>query len=202
MGDNMNLKDITYVVFDLETTGLNPLEGEEIIEIGAVKVKNNQVIDRFDELIKPSKPIPEKISLITNITNEMVQDKDSELNVLNRFLNWLDEDNILVAHNANFDLSFVKMAFTKYNLGIFNYTVIDTLGVSRYLTPAEKYHNLTVLMQRYDVTWDENKHHRADYDSEGTALVLDKLIDQLKTKNINTLEELYLIPRIIVNRKK
>ena len=66
MGDNMNLKDITYVVFDLETTGLNPLEGEEIIEIGAVKVKNNQVIDRFDELIKPSKPIPEKISLITN----------------------------------------------------------------------------------------------------------------------------------------
>ena len=86
MGDKMNLKDITYVVFDLETTGLNPLEGEEIIEIGAVKVKNNQVIDRFDELIKPSKPIPEKISLITNITNEMVQDKDSELNVLNDVL--------------------------------------------------------------------------------------------------------------------
>ena len=198
----MNLNDITYVVFDTETTGLNPNDGEELIEIGAIKVKNNQVIDRFDELIKPSKLIPEKISEITSITNEMVKDKDTELNVLKRFITWIGNDSVLVAHNANFDLSFVKMAYLKYDLGLFNYTVIDTLGISRFLTPYERYHNLTVLMQRYDVTWDESKHHRADYDSEGTALVLYKLIDKLKEKDINTLEDLYLIPRIIVNRKK
>ena len=198
----MNLKDITYVVFDTETTGLNANDGEELIEIGAVKVKNNQIIDRFDELIKPSKLISSKISEITSITNEMVKDKDTELNVLKRFITWIGNDSVLVAHNANFDLSFVKMAYLKYDLGLFNYTVIDTLGLSRFITPAEKYHNLTVLMDRYEIEWDEDKHHRADYDSEGTALVLYKLIDKLKEKNINTLEELYLIPRVIVNRKK
>lgn len=68
MGWNMNLKDLTYVVFDTETTGLNPKEGEELIEIGAVKIKDGKIFDRFDELIKPTKLISEKITSITNIT--------------------------------------------------------------------------------------------------------------------------------------
>ena len=198
----MNLNDLTYVVFDTETTGLNPKEGEELIEIGAVKIKDGKIFDRFDELIKPTKLISEKITSITNITNEMVKNSDDELTVLKRFLDWVGNDTILVAHNANFDLSFVKMAYLKYDLGFFNYTVIDTLGVSRFLEPGERYHNLTVLMDRYKVEWDENKHHRADYDAEGTALVLDKLINKLHDKNINTLDELYLIPRIIINKHK
>lgn len=198
----MNLDDLTYVVFDTETTGLNPKEGEELIEIGAVKIKNGKIFDRFDELIKPTKLISEKITSITNITNEMVKDCCDELTVLKRFLNWVGNDTILVAHNANFDLSFVKMAYLKYDLGFFNYTVIDTLGISRFLEPSERYHNLTVLMERYKVEWDENKHHRADYDAEGTALVLNKLINKLHDKNINTLDELYLIPRIIINKHK
>ena len=202
MGWNMNLNDLTYVVFDTETTGLNPKEGEELIEIGAVKIKNGKIFDRFDELIKPTKLISEKITSITNITNEMVKNSDDELTVLKRFLDWVGNDTILVAHNANFDLSFVKMAYLKYDLGFFNYTVIDTLGISRFLEPSERYHNLTVLMERYQVDWDENKHHRADYDAEGTALVLDKLINKLHDKNINTLDELYLIPRIIINKHK
>ncbi|MBR3523110.1 MAG: 3'-5' exoribonuclease [Bacilli bacterium] len=198
----MNLKDLTYVVFDTETTGLNPKEGEELIEIGAVKIKDGKIFDRFDELIKPTKLISEKITSITNITNEMVKNSDDELTVLKRFLDWVGNDTILVAHNANFDLSFMKMAYLKYDLGFFNYTVIDTLGISRFLEPSERYHNLTVLMERYQVEWDENKHHRADYDAEGTALVLDKLINKLHDKNINTLDELYLIPRIIINKHK
>lgn len=202
MGWNMNLKDLTYVVFDTETTGLNPKEGEELIEIGAVKIKDGKIFDRFDELIKPTKLISEKITSITNITNEMVKNSDDELTVLKRFLDWVGNDTILVAHNANFDLSFMKMAYLKYDLGFFNYTVIDTLGISRFLEPSERYHNLTVLMERYQVEWDENKHHRADYDAEGTALVLDKLINKLHDKNINTLDELYLIPRIIINKHK
>ena len=196
------LDKLTYVVFDLETTGLNALEGEEIIEIGAVKIKDGEIIDRFDELIKPTKPISDHISSITNITNEMVQDKDTELNVLNRFLKWVGNDYYLVAHNANFDLSFIKAAYLKYDLGRINYTVIDTLGISRFLTPSERYHNLTVLMERYNINWDENKHHRADYDAEGTALVLVKLINKLKEKNINTIDELALVPRIILNKYK
>jgi DNA polymerase-3 subunit alpha (Gram-positive type) len=196
------LKELTYVVFDLETTGLSANAGEEIIEIGAVKIKNGEVIDRFDELIKPTKLIPERITEITSITNEMVKDKDNELIVLKRFINWLNQDDILVAHNASFDLSFIKMAYIKYNLGTFNYTVIDTLGISRFLTPSERYHNLTILMERYHILWDENKHHRADYDAEGTSLVLYKLIEKLVEKNINTLDDLYFIPRIILNKHK
>ena len=196
------LDNLTYVIFDLETTGLNALDGEEIIEIGAVKLKDGKIIDRFDELIKPTKLISDKISEITSITNEMVKDKDTELNVLKKFLNWVGEDHILVAHNANFDLSFIRAAYLKYDLGRVNYTVIDTLGISRFLTPSERYHNLTVLMERYNITWDEDKHHRADYDAEGTALVLIKLLDKLKEKNITTIEELALVPRIILNKYK
>jgi len=195
----MNLEEITYVVFDLETTGLNALE-EEIIEIGAVKVKNHEIIDRFDELIKPGIVIPEKISEIIGITNSMVKDSDDCLTALNKFLDFCG-DAVLVAHNAAFDLSFIKEAMIKYNLGHLNYDVIDTLGLSRYLRPYEKYHNLTILMQRYNITWDESKHHRGDYDAEGTSYVLFKLIDELKTKNIFKLEDLYFIPKIILNRK-
>ena len=195
----MNLNDITYVVFDLETTGLSPYE-EEIIEIGAVKVKNHELIDKFDMFIKPSKDIPEYITSITGITNEMVASSSDTLTVLNDFFSFLG-DSVLVAHNASFDLSFIKAAMFKYNLGNLNYDVIDTLGLSRYLRPYEKYHNLTVLMQRYNINWDEDKHHRGDYDALGTSYILYELINELKSKNINKLEELYLIPRIILNRK-
>lgn len=202
MGDYMNLDEITYVVFDLETTGLYVNEGEEIIEIGAVKVKNNKIVSQFDELIKPTKPISEKISQITNITNEMVENKFNEETVLKEFISWIGtNDVVLVAHNANFDLSFVRACFLKYNLGILNYDVIDTLGLSRFLTPGEKYHNLTCLMERYNVIWDENKHHRADYDALGTSYVLYKMIDKLKEKNIYTMEDIKLIPRILLNQK-
>lgn len=196
----MELKNLEYVVFDLETTGLNANEGEEIIEIGAVKVKNGEIIETFDELIKPSKEIPLNITEITGITNEMVNDKRNEKDALITFLNWA-EGATLVAHNANFDLSFVKMGILKYNLNKLNFDVIDTLGISRFLTPSEKYHNLTCLMQRYDVLWDEDKHHRADYDSLGTSKILYKMLEKLSYKNIKTLNDLKKIPKIVLNQK-
>ena len=190
----------TFVVFDLETTGLDPKEGNSIIEIGAVRVRKNQIIDRFDELINPGMELSEEITRITSITNDMLVGKDTEENVMKRFIEWAKDD-ILVAHNAKFDLSFVDMACFKYNLGRFNFNVIDTLGLSRFLEPAERYHNLTVLMERYKIDWDESKHHRADYDSEGTSLILFEMLKRLKDKNINTLEELDKKPRIILNKK-
>lgn len=194
------LLEETYVVFDLETTGLDPKDGNSIIEIGAVRVKNNQIIDRFDELINPGIELSEEITRITSITNEMLIGKDNEENVMKRFIEWAKDD-ILVAHNAKFDLSFVNMACFKYNLGRFNFNVIDTLGLSRFLEPSERYHNLTVLMERYKINWDESKHHRADYDSEGTSLILFEMLKKLSEQNINTLEELSRKPRIILNKK-
>lgn len=194
------LLDETYVIFDLETTGLDPKDGNSIIEIGAVRMRNNQIIDRFDELIDPKMELSEEITRITSITNDMLKGKDTEENVVKRFIEWVGND-ILVAHNAKFDLSFINMACFKYNLGRFNFNVIDTLGLSRFLEPRERYHNLTVLMERYNIDWDEEKHHRADYDSEGTSLILYEMLKKLKDKNINSLKDLSTIPRIILNKK-
>lgn len=194
------LLDETYVVFDLETTGLDPKDGNSIIEIGAVRVKNNKIIDRFEELIDPHMKLSSEIIKITNITDEMLIGKDNEQNVVKKFITWAGND-ILVAHNAKFDLSFMEMACFKYNLGRFNFNVIDTLGISRFLEPGERFHNLTVLMNRYNVEWDETKHHRADYDSEGTSLILYEMLKKLREKNVNTFTELMNKPRIVLNKK-
>ena len=194
------LLEETYVIFDLETTGLDPKDGNSISEIGAVRVKNNEIIDRFDELIDPGVKLSDEIIRITNITDEMLVGKPKEEEIVKKFITWVGED-ILVAHNARFDLSFMKLAYLKYSLGAFNFNVIDTLGISRYLDPQERYHNLTVLMERYQINWDEDKHHRADYDSEGTSLVLYEMLKKLEDKNIITLSDLSRIPRILLNKR-
>ena len=187
----------TYVVFDLETTGLNVNEGDSIIEVGAVKISNGKIIDRFDELINPGKLLDPKITEITCITDEMLKDKLTEKEAIIKFINWCD--NLpLVAHNAHFDLSFLEMACLKYNLGRLKNTIIDTLGLSRYLESHEKYHNLATLVKRYNITWDENKHHRADYDSEGTALIFYKMLKKLELNDINNLLELAKYPAIVL----
>lgn len=185
----MQLTDLEYIVFDLETTGLKAAEGDSIIEIGAVKLKNGIIIDRFDLLINPGKLISDEISKITNITNDMLVDACDEETGIKKFMAWVG-DLPMVAHNARFDLSFVEMAFLKYNLGRLNNTVIDTLALSRYLESNERYHNLATLVIRYNIDWDENKHHRADYDSEGTALIFDKMLHKLSKNNILTMEDL------------
>lgn len=111
-----SLLDSTYVVFDFETTGFNAAGGDQIIEVGAVMLKNGEIIDRFEELIDPMRKLPEKITEITGITDEMLKGKDSEEMVIKRFKEWF-KDYPLVAHNAKFDMSFLDMAYKKYNLG-------------------------------------------------------------------------------------
>ena len=183
------LIDDTYVVFDLETTGLPASEGDSIIEIGAVKMKNGKIIDTYDKLIDPLKPLSEEIISITGITNEMVSGKPNEEETVKDFIKWVGNLPV-VAHNAKFDMSFINMAYLKYDLGRFNNTVIDTLGLSRYLESNERYHNLATLVIRYNIPWDEDKHHRANYDAEGTALIFYKMLEKLKLNNINTMEDL------------
>lgn len=183
------LVDDTYVVFDLETTGLKANEGDSIIEIGAVKMHKGKIIDRFDEFINPGIKLSDEIVNITGITNEMLEGKDSEEVVVKRFMKWVG-DLPMVAHNAKFDTSFMNMAYLKYDLGRINNTIIDTLGLSRYLESNERYHNLATLVIRYNIPWDEDKHHRANYDAEGTALIFYKMLKKLELNNINTIEDL------------
>ena len=186
---DLKLLETTYVVFDLETTGFNAGGTDSIIEIGAVKINNGEIIDRFDELINPGRKLPAKIIELTNITDDMLQDKDTEENAIKRFKKWVG-DLPMVAHNAKFDVSFIAMAHSKYNLGSFTNTVIDTLELSRTLDTGYARHSLSALVKRYDVPWDESAHHRGDYDAEGTALVFHKMLKKLVSRNFETIKDL------------
>ena len=197
------LLDETYVVFDLETTGLYADKGDSIIEIGAVKMCKGKIIDSFDVLVNPGIRISDEIISITGITNEMLEEKGNEEDTVKDFINWVG-DLPMVAHNAKFDISFINSAYRKYSLGTLNNTLIDTLGLSRYLESNERYHNLATLVIRYNIDWDEEKHHRANYDAEGTALIFYKMLNKLKNNNINTIEDLKRYRTIILkyNNKK
>ncbi len=183
------LLETPYVVFDLETTGFNAGGADSIIEIGAVKIDNGEITDRFDELINPGRKLPAKITELTNITDEMLEGKDNEETAVKRFKEWVG-DLPMVAHNAKFDVSFIVMAHSKYNLGEFTNTVIDTLELSRALDTGYSRHSLSALVKRYDVPWDESAHHRGDYDAEGTALVFHKMLKKLVSRNFETIKDL------------
>ncbi len=183
------LLETTYVVFDLETTGFNAGGADSIIEIGAVKINNGEIIDRYDELINPGRSLPSKIIELTNITDDMLKDKDNEENAVKKFMKWVG--NLpMVAHNAKFDVSFIVMAFSKYNMGEFTNTVIDTLELSRALDTGYARHSLSALVKRYNVPWDETAHHRGDYDAEGTALVFHKMLKKLVSSNFEVIKDL------------
>ena len=142
--DDRPLSGTTFVVFDTETTGFNAGGTDQMIEIGAVKIKDGNIIDRFDELIDPGRHIPDKITALTCITDDMVKGKDNEENVTKRFLAWTG-DLPMVAHNAKFDISFISSAMKKYNLGEFQNTVIDTLELSRAIDTGYSRHSLSAL---------------------------------------------------------
>ena len=187
--DDRDLMSSTYVVFDTETTGFNAAGSDQMIEIGAVKIRDGMIIDKFDELIDPKRPIPEKITELTCITDDMVRGKDDEETVTRKFLEWTG-DLPMVAHNAKFDISFLESAMRKYGLGEFTNTVIDTLELSRVLDQGYSRHGLSALVKRYNVPWEEDAHHRADYDAEGTALVFHKMLEKLSMQNYESIIDL------------
>lgn len=187
--NNATLLAEEYVVFDLETTGFNAAGGDSIIEIGAVKLKDGEIIDKFDKLIKPPKPITERITSVTSITNEMVADCPNEEIAVKEFLKWAGDD-VMVAHNAKFDTSFIEMCYKKYNLGEYKNTVIDTLALSRILDQEASRHGLSAITKRYGVEFDEESHHRSDYDALATALVFHKMMKKLEGINILKISDL------------
>ena len=184
-----NLMENTYVVFDLETTGFNAGGKDSIIEIGAVKINKGVIIEKYDELINPGRPLPERITEVTSITDEMLQGKRNEEEAVKSFKEWIG-DLPMVAHNAKFDTSFIEMAYHKYNLGEFKNTVIDTLELSRTMDNTYARHSLSALVKRYNVPFDEESHHRGDYDAEGTALVFHKMLEKLISRNFELISDL------------
>ena len=187
--NDSNLMDNSYVVFDFETTGFNAGGEDSIIEVGAVLLKNGEIVDEFSELIDPGVAISPRITNVTGITTEMVKGKDNEETVIKRFIEWF-KDYPMVAHNAKFDVSFLEMAYSKYKLGTFNNTVIDTLELSRTLDSNFGRHSLTDLVKRYNVPWDEGDHHRATYDARGTALAFHGMMKKLTLQNKTKISDL------------
>ncbi len=190
--NNSKLLENTYVVFDFETTGFNAGGGDSIIEIGAVKLLNGEIIDRFDRLINPGRKLSPHISELTSITDEMLKDCPSEEEAVKEFINWTG-DLPMVAHNAKFDSSFLEMAYKKYNLGEYTNPLLDTLQISRAIDPSQSRHSLSALVKRYEVPFDEDAHHRGDYDAEATAKVLHKMLlklDQRKIEKMSQIDEL------------
>lgn len=165
-------KDESYVVFDLETTGLKP-ESEMITEIGAVKLVNGRVVDTFSQLINPQRSIPPSITELTGITDEMVSDKPVIEDVLPKFKEFC-RGCILAAHNAKFDTSFLNFQLKKHALD-FKYKVVDTLELSRSLFPEEMVHKLDVVAKRLGVSLDN--HHRAVDDAKACCDILIKLME-------------------------
>ena len=157
-------KDQTYIVFDIETTGLSP-QKEAITEIGAVKLMDGEVVDTFSKLVNPNQSIPQKITEITGITDDMVKDAPSIEQILPLFLEFCGK-NPVVAHNASFDVSFIKAAAERLEI-TFDNPVIDTVGLSKELFPNENKHNLEAVCRRMEVSL--TNHHRALDDAQATA---------------------------------
>ncbi|WIF94677.1 PolC-type DNA polymerase III [Caminicella sporogenes] len=184
---NSNNKPLeqAFIVFDIETTGLS-FKHDKITEIGAVKIENGKVIDRFSSLINPQIKIPEKIVKLTGITDEMVKDKPTIDKVLPKFIEFIG-DNPVVAHNASFDTSFIKENCSLLGISFKN-PIVDTLTLSRVLLPNLKKHRLNVLAKHFNVNLEN--HHRAVDDAEATAEIFIKLLTMLKEKNISKLNEI------------
>ena len=187
--DDSNLLDNTYVVFDFETTGFNAGGGDSIIEVGAVKIKNGEIIDTYDRLINPGKKLEQHIVNLTHITDEMLKDRPDEETVIKDFIAWVG-DLPMVAHNAKFDASFLEMAYQKYNLGTYTNMLLDTLQISRALEPEAARHSLSALVKRYNIEFDEEGHHRADYDADATAKIFHQMLLKLKTRKIEKASEI------------
>ena len=154
----------SYVVFDIETTGLSPVH-DAITEIGAVKLVDGKVTDTFSQLINPERPIPEKIVSLTGITDAMVADKPTIDTVLPEFLAFCKGCTV-VAHNAAFDTGFIRQRAGERNL-VFSNQVLDTLRLSRELFPQHAKHSLGVVAERMGVSLEN--HHRAVDDATATA---------------------------------
>ena len=190
--------DDTFVVFDIETTGLSK-ETESITEIGAVKVVDGKIIDRFSTFVNPERPIPAEITKLTGITNEMVADAPVITEILPKFLEFC-QDAVLVAHNANFDTGFIRLnAERKCGIEVKN-TVLDTFELSRALLPELKKHKLDIVCEQLGGSLEG--HHRAVNDAEATAEVFLKFIDMLVEKEIYKVDDINVFSSQTVNYKK
>ncbi len=168
----------SYIAFDVETTGLNPAENE-IIEIGALKVREGKVAERFMELVRPLSPVSPSITALTGITNQMVSSARSRHDVISDFLAFCGED-VLIGHNVSFDYSFVKTSAAAEGLP-FEKSGIDTLKIAQKVHKDLESRSLESLCRYYHI---ENRSaHRAYHDALATAKLYQTLAHYFEAAN-------------------
>ena len=175
--------DGTFVVFDIETTGFSPVTNR-IIEIGAVKVDKGQIVDRFSVFVNPQVPIPFEIEKLTGINDSMVMEAETIESVLPQFLDFVG-DAVLVAHNANFDVSFIKENAKRQQIPV-DFTYVDTVGIARMLLTGQSKYTLDAVAKTLKISLEN--HHRAVDDAECTAEIFMKFIEMLAKEEVYTLE--------------
>ena len=177
-----------FVVFDIETTGFSPVNNR-IIEIGAVKVEKGEITERFSSFVNPDVPIPFEIEKLTGINDSMVMEAPFIEQVLPEFLSFCGEA-VLVAHNANFDMGFIKENALRQNLDR-PFTYVDTVGIARILLPHQAKHTLDAVAKTLGVSLEN--HHRAVEDAEATAQIFVKFIPMLEEKGADTLAKVNML---------
>ena len=177
--------DDEFVVFDIETTGLSSAS-DDIIEIGAVILRGGEPAETFSEYVNPGRHIPSNITELTGISDEMVADAPPISEVLPKFFEFCGQ-RPLIAHNANFDTGFIRVAASRLRLS-FDNPYIDTLGMSRYVNPELKNHKLDTLVDYYELGGFE--HHRAFEDARVTALVFMKMANRLVGEGVGDVPDM------------
>ena len=176
--------DADYVVFDLETTGFRP-ETNRIIEIGAVKVQNGKIVDKFSTFVNPQVPIPFRIEQLTSINDSMVIDAPVIADILPEFMKFC-EGCVMVAHNADFDMSFIKKNCQRLDIPC-KPTIVDTVALARVLLPNLNRFKLDTVAKALGVSLEN--HHRAVDDAGCTAEIFVKFIEMLRERGMSTLDE-------------
>ncbi|MDY4596258.1 PolC-type DNA polymerase III [Faecalimonas umbilicata] len=176
--------DDTFVVFDIETTGFSAAE-DRIIEIGAVKITDGAIVDRFSTFVNPEVPIPFEIQQLTHITDDMVLGAPKIEEALPAFLDFVGES-ALVAHNAGFDVGFIEQNCVRLGRSR-TFTSVDTVGLARVLLPTLSKYKLNIVAKALNISLEN--HHRAVDDAAATAEIYVKFIEMLKERGMTTLKE-------------
>ena len=184
-GDEGQDLNADFVVFDIETTGFSPVNNK-IIEIGAVKIRQGEITDRFSVFVNPGVPIPFEIEKLTSINDSMVMDAPPIEVILPQFLDFC-QDAVLVAHNANFDMSFIMENAKRQGISR-KFTFVDTLGIARVLLTHQAKHTLDAVAKTLSISLEN--HHRAVDDAECTAHIFLKFSAMLRERGADTLSRI------------
>ena len=184
--DDRLLKSSTFIIFDLETTGLSK-EFDRIIEFGAIKLSQGMIIDRMQMFVNPKRELSAFTTKLTSITQDMVNHADTEEECISKWKDFIG-DGVLVAHNASFDSGFINQALIRHGYQALNNPVIDTLDLAKAMIESKRSYRLGAIAKHYKLSYDDGVAHRADYDAEVLLGIFQKWINSDELRECNLLE--------------